>query len=507
MKWVCTNCGNHFEMETDPRCPSCLRRNGILPEDDLKGKATGPFRWRPVLAVAACLVAGALVFVGVRITARGKPSSSMYGKAPHDFATVAGVVEKSTGLKLEGVFNPVRIPSSVKQLASQWGGDIEKVISELEKRVILAPFSGKEFRFPEDLANDLLQEKGGAASSLEWALLGHSLAGALARPAAVGINRFEPGTRAHSLGLGTYSLMLYEGTPGEEPVRRFSFPGDLSGKDAIVMTGNALMAAVLSEWSLGRVQCLERPLEMILPQERVRSVSDGEARRSSEHMQAALALEPAMSVVKTAAAWQAACLGMHRRAQVLVDQVTSEYEMRFRKSTGETFLNESDIRQVNGLRVMLQIINGEFSDPPEVFGDLPEEYRPLRVFGALVSGKREELQGFLETFHGRDVPEHQYLMILGTLALGEAGWAERILPLADRLSERFSGVKWALELQMKARLLAGHFDGARALVPKIAEGAPSGSAVIAELNQLIDAMEERKKAGQAPPAGEEEVSP
>ena len=43
MKYVCSHCGTEFEPEKDPpRCPSCLRKHGLMPADqgDKKNKGT-----------------------------------------------------------------------------------------------------------------------------------------------------------------------------------------------------------------------------------------------------------------------------------------------------------------------------------------------------------------------------------------------------------------------------------------------------------------------------------
>ncbi|MBU1412264.1 hypothetical protein KKC22_12190, partial [Myxococcota bacterium] len=91
MKWVCTNCGNHFENdEAGTRCPECLRRNGIILEEEGKAPRTaessGPEkrarRLALILAISAAVIAVGVAMIVLLLVSSNPRSSSRYASPP-----------------------------------------------------------------------------------------------------------------------------------------------------------------------------------------------------------------------------------------------------------------------------------------------------------------------------------------------------------------------------------------------------------------------------------------
>ena len=512
MKWVCTNCGNRFETdETGARCPACLRRNGIILEEEEKTTKpgtpdTGDAR-RPRLALALALggavicIAAALIVI-LLLAGRATPSSSSYAKAPEDFATSAARARDAGGLELGADENPFTAPAAVGALVKSWGGDPATVFANLETAAKTGVHLGAPtgpFQLPGDLAASLVKGQPPRATPLEWALLGHALAVRLNRPVAIALLRVPDGAAAHPWGLGLYATALLENGRDQPPTRLIQF-GVAAAPDAAmlaaarVLSGAEVLAVVLSQGALGRVSCVQRPLELILPRDKPRAASDEDARYASQRLLAAAHLAPELPVVKAAAVWGHVCLGMHRKARGLAEALVSEYEMLRQKATGGPFSHEQDLRRLAGVSVLMQFVDGAPAGALEALEKADAEFAPLAIPAAIGAQNHDRLKAALDALPASELPELRYLRVVGALMRHNREAMQAALPDARALATALPDAKWALQLLFGLCTATDAFDEARALIPRIISGSPNAGAETEELGRMVEMAEARAKA-------------
>ncbi len=506
MKWVCTNCGNRFETEeSGARCPECLRRNGIILEEELKAPKSGgqedprrrSSRFALIMAIGGAILAIAVAMI-VLVLARGQSrSTSRYAKAPDDFATAAARAKEAGGLELAADENPFVAPAAVGDLVRQWGGDAATVWANLEaaaKTGVHLDAPSGPFLMPGALATALLQGRTPKASPLEWALLGHALGVKLKQPVSIALLYFPEGTAAHPWALGLYATALHGNGFDAPPTRLMPFGAGGGTPEARVLSGAEVLAVVLSQTAVGRVACVQRPLELILPRDKPRAASDDDARFASQRLQAAAALAPELSVVKAAAVWGHVCLGMHRKARTTAEALVSEYEMRRQKATGGPFSSELDVRRLYGISVLMQFVDGAPSGAAEAIEKADAEFAPLSIPAAISAQNNEKLTAALAALPASELPELRYLKVVGALMRHNREAMQAALPDARALTVAMPEAKWALQLLFGLCTATDAFDEARALIPRIISGAPNAGEMTEELRRMIQMAEDRAKA-------------
>ncbi len=510
MKWVCTNCGHHFENEeTGARCPACLRRNGIILEEEAgaRGKpdpAAVVRRTRLVLT----LVVGAAALVAVLVVAvllmrgTGRPSSSRYAKAPDDFATATARVKEAVGLELAAPEDPFAAPAMVGKLAREWGfaeGPVfERLQAVAKTRLHLGALAGTP-RVPAVLAEELLAGRAVTATPLEWAMLGHALAVWLHKPVGVALLEVPEGTPAHPWGLGLYATVLHDRGFDAPPSRVIPFGVDAVPAGAVPrpLTAAEVLAAWLSQTAWGRVPCVSRPLELLLPRDAPRTASDEDARFATARLQAAALLAPELPPVKAAALWGHVCLGMHRKARGLAEALVSEYEMKRQKATGQAFAHAIDGRRLHGFQALLMFVDAAPAGAAELIAKADAEFAPLAVPAAIGAQDKDKLSAASAALPASDLPEVRYLKAVAAVMLREKPVMEAAVPEAAALVAALPGAKWAQQLHFTLLLGAGRFDEARAAIPRVISGAPDAASLTDELKRVVDDAEAQAKAAEA----------
>jgi len=507
MKWVCTNCGHHFENdEAGARCPSCLRRNGIILEEE----AGGPGKADPAAAVrrtrlVLSLVVGAAALAALGVVAvllmKGttQPSSSRYAKAPDDFGTAAARVKESVGLELEADGDPLAAPPAVARLAREWGGAEGPVFDRLQAtakaQLHLGALAGTP-RLPGVLAEDLLAGRAVAATPLEWALLGHALGVRLHRPVGVALLEVAEGTFAHPWGLGLYATVIHEKGFDAPPSRVIAFGVDAlpTGAAPRPLTAAEVLAAWLSQAAWGRVPCVTRPLELLLPRDAPRTASDADARFATARLQAAALLAPELPVVKAAALWGHVCLGMHRKARGLAEALVSEYEMKRQKATGQAFSHPIDARRLYGFQALLMFVDAAPAGAADLVAKADAAFAPLAVPAAIGAQDKDKLAAALAALPTSNLPEVRYLKAVAAVMLRDKAVMEAAVPEAAALCTALPSAKWAQQLHFTLLLGAGRFDEARAQIPRVISGAPDAASLTEELQRVVDGAEAQAKA-------------
>ncbi|PKN46340.1 MAG: hypothetical protein CVU59_06355 [Deltaproteobacteria bacterium HGW-Deltaproteobacteria-17] len=510
MKWVCTNCGNHFESnEAGVRCPECLRRNGIILEEEGKspggpessGSGKPSRRMALIMALGGALVAMAVAVIVLMLASPTTRSSSRYASAPDDFATVAARAREAGGLDLTADEDPFSAPAAVGDLLKKWGGSADAVFVKLEETarpLVNLGLPQGPFLTPQALATALLKDQPARATPLEWALLGHALAVRLNQPAAISLLRVPVGLTAHPWGLGLYATALHGNGFDKPATRLLPFGVGAGTTEARQLSGPEVLAAVLSQTALGRVSCVQRPLELILPRDKPRAASDDDARFASQRLQAAAHLAPDLSVVKAAAVWGHVCLGMHRKARGLADGLVSEFEMLQQKATGGPFSHEQDLRRLAGFSALIQFVDGAPTGAVETLEKADAEFTPLAIPAAIGAQNTEKLKAALAALPASDLPEIRYLRLVGTLMVRDKAAMQAVLPDARALSAAYPGAKWALQMLFTLLMATDGFDEARSLIPTIISGAPNAGDLTKDLRNLIDQAEARAKADAEP---------
>ncbi len=514
MKWVCTNCGHRFETEeTNVRCPSCLRRNGIILEEEERRKAgvggVRPAGRRLVWGIAAGGLALAVAVAAVVLLFAGgsRPSTSRYAKAPDDFATVRARVLEATGLELSKDEDPFTAPAAVGRLVREWGGTEVAVFERLEAAAKAGLNLGPPaaLRLPGALAEALAAgpEAAGTpvtATPLEWALLGHALGVRLRRPVGIALLTLPEGVPAHPWGLGLYAVVIHDQGFDAPPSRVIPFgAGDGGANQAVPRPLGApeVLAAVLSQAAWGRVSCVSRPLELVLPRDAPRAASDEDARFATVRLQAAATLAPDLPVVKAAAVWGHVCLGMHRKARGLAEALVSEHEMKRQKAAGEAFTSPVDVRRLYGFSALLQFVDGSPSGVADLIGKADAEFAPLAVPAAIGAQDRDKLVAARDALPASELPELRYLKTVAAVMLRERSVMEAAVPEAAALVAALPAAKWAKQLHFTLLLGAGRFEEARARIPHVISGAPDAASLTEELRRLVDATEVQFKAAEA----------
>jgi DNA-directed RNA polymerase subunit RPC12/RpoP len=499
MKWVCTNCGNHFENEeAGARCPECLRRNGIILVEKEKapraGESSGPEknarRLALIMAISAAVIAVGVAMIVLLLVSPDPRSSSRYASPPDDFATAAARAKEAGGLDLPAGENPFSAPAAVGDLVKKWGGSADAVFARLEDTAKPLVNPG----LPQALATALLKDQPPRATPLEWALLGHAMAVRLNQPVAISLLRVPVGTSAHPWGLGLYATALF-GNGFEKPATRIlPFGTDAGTPEARQLSGPEVLAVVLSQTALGRVSCVQRPMELILPRDKPRTASDDDARYASQRLQAAAHLAPDLPVVKAAAVWGHVCLGMHRKARGLAEALVSEFEMLQQKATGGSFSHEQDLRRLAGFSALIQFVDGAPTGAVEALEKADADFAPLAIPVAISAQDTGKLQAALAGLPASDLPEIRYLRLVGTLMIRDKAAMQAALPDARALSGAYPGAKWALQMLFTLLMATDGFDEARALIPTIISGAPNAGELTTDLRNLIDQAEARAKS-------------
>lgn len=501
MKWVCSNCGNHFESEDHQvRCPACLRRNGLIPEDIATRQSSmqKAFPWKPVVITGVIVM---LVFTigGIfwKVYHRPTPSTSFYGHGREAFTTLRQSVAQNTGLDLPHEENPFVVGPAVRDLARAWGGHIDPVMQKFQEVATagLALTLGTEFQFPEALAAKVKSQGSTQASSLEWALLGHALGVALQAPVALGVAQFTPGKEAHPWGLGIYAVGLFpegfEKTASWKPA-----VGRLQVDQWRILKSNEVLSAVLAQEALAKVVCISRPLEAVLPRDTPRSVTDADAQFASVRLQAAQYLAD-LPVIKAAAVWTYLCLGMNRKAHQASEQLVSTYEMLRQKTVGENFFHEQDFRRLSGMRALVRILEKDTAVTQDL-QTADAEFAPLSVLAALGSPNGPDVLVELEKIPASNEPEMRFLRIVGSLGIqDETKRRERAstaLQEARALAQLFPNARWPVQLLFSTLLETDNFEEARQLVPKMTRGMPNETQVAEGLQQIIVNAEEKRRS-------------
>lgn len=515
MKWVCTNCGHRFETEeTNVRCPSCLRRNGIIQEEEERRKAgvrgEAPARRRLVWGIASGGLALAVAVAAVLfLFMRGdRPSTSRYTKAPDDFATVRARVLSATGLELSGEEDPFTAPAVVGRLVREWGGTEAPVFERLQAAASAGLNLGPPaaLRLPGALAEALIaaptaQGAPVTATPLEWALLGHALGVRLRKPVGLALLALPEGATAHPWGLGLYAMVIHEQGFDAPPSRVIPFGvGEGGASTAAVprlLTAPEVLAAVLSQAAWGRVSCVSRPLELVLPRDAPRAASDEDARFATVRLQAAAVLAADLPVVKAAAVWGHVCLGMHRKARGLAEALVSEYEMKRQKAAGEAFASPVDVRRLYGFSALLQFVDGSPSGVADLIEKADAEFAPLAVPAAIGAQDRDKLVAARDALPASELPELRYLKTVAAVMLRERSVMEAAVPEAAALVAALPTAKWAKQLHFTLLLGAGRFEEARARIPHVISGSPDAASLTEELRRLVDATEAQFKATEA----------
>lgn len=518
MKWVCTNCGHRFETEDiNVRCPGCLRRNGIILEEEERRKSGGnagcpAARRRLVWGLAAGALALSVAVAGLvwLLVGGARPSTSRYAKAPENFAAAAARVRESVGLELDETEDPFAAPAAVGRLVKAWGGTGDAVFERLQAAAKAGLNLGAPaaLRLPGALAEALATagsppgDKPVSATPLEWALLGHALGVRLRLPVGLAVLELPEGTPAHPWGLGLYATVLHTQGFDAPPSRVITFgPGATGGAPAgvspRVLSGAEVLAAVLSQAAWGRIPCLARPLELVLPRDAPRAASDEDARFASERLQAATVLAPELAPVKAAAVWGHVCLGMHRKARTLAEALVSEYEMKRQKAAGQAFASPVDVRRLYGFSALLQFVDGSPSGAADLIAKADAEFAPLAVPAAIGAQDKDRLSAARAALPASELPEVRYLKAVAAVMLREKAVMEAAVPEAAALCAALPAAKWAQQLHFTLLLGAGRFDEARARIPHVISGAPDAASLTEELKRVVDATEAQAKADEA----------
>lgn len=506
MKWVCSNCGNHFESEDrQVRCPSCLRRNGLIPEEDASPRGERrPFPWKTAAWAGAGILLAAVAALALWIAwPRPAPPSSLYGKSGHDFASLRVRILKDTGVDLSASENPFAAGAAVRDLARAWGGGLEAVMKKFQETadagIVWEP--RREFLLPEALAAEVKARGAARASSLEWALLGHALGVALDAPVALGAARFAPGKAAHPWGLGVYAVGVFPDGFDRPAASWTPAAGKLQADQWRRLDGTEVLAAVLAQQALSRVACLQRPLEALLPRDESAPVPAEDAQFASARIQAALRLAPEFPVLRAASVWTHICLGMHRKARQAAGELVSSHEMLRQKAAGETFLHEQDFRRLSGMLALARVLDRDAAVAQDV-QNADAEFAPLNVMAAMGMENGPDLLTELDRLPESDHPEIRFLRVEGMMGIQDDAKrrerAPRALADARALVQAYPQARWPLNLLFGALLETGGFEEARQLVPRITRGLPDEAMEREGLLQVIATSESRAQNAASP---------
>jgi hypothetical protein len=483
MDYICTNCSNQFPFDGEkPRCPTCLRRNGILPYKQFKnktGSGNHSKKWYILGGLTILAIGSALFFYFKFVKNESGDKKSIFPYAIESFSTSKTSISKASGISITKDEFPLEITQEItKKANSLLSTDKIKdfIFSKSANRV-----SGKIpkiVRNPSQLLKD--SENNTTATSLEWATLYHMLlTAANFRSAVIQIIKVDGDFVLDSPLLGRYGVALFEKDDYSQPTLLMDpSKKEINISDYKVLNSKKVISLFFSLKALQSAGG-DPFLFSFITGEKDRELTGKKAKQTLRLIKVSKSINSKSANIYAVSAWIFHRLGLNKKA----------YKM------SQAMASLSQAPSTKAFSAYFSVINGYFENGEKNLKNSPLPYLPLKAWVFLNSGKTKELKKILSQLKHIHSSTARFLEVMIILSINKGKPTHDLFKILTSAGKSYPKKEWPPKIAFRLFLQLHEFEKAKLIIPKIAAFSKNSKEAEKKLSEMVDKLieETRKK--------------